>query len=85
MCQLLIVQKTAKEILDDASLVAYYSFDCGSTLDSGPNLLHDYASGQTTVTGQVNSALQFDSSNGYFQTSGFTALGISNHSFSISL
>jgi hypothetical protein len=41
--------KTANEILDDASLVAYYSFDCGSTLDSGPNLLHGSASGQTFI------------------------------------
>jgi hypothetical protein len=77
--------ETAKEILDDASLVVYYLFDYGSTLDSGPNLLHGFPTGQTTVSGRVNNALEFDSSNGYFQASGFTGLGISNHSFSISL
>jgi hypothetical protein len=35
--------KTVDEILDNASLVAYYSFDCRSTFDLGPNLLHGKA------------------------------------------
>jgi hypothetical protein len=77
--------KTSNEILDDASPVAYYSFDCGSTLDTGPNLLHGHANGQTTVAGQINEAIEFNSSTAYFQASGFTALGTSNKSFSISL
>ena len=77
--------KTADEILDDASLVAYYSFDCGSTLDSGPNLLHGNAAEQTMVTGRVNDALFFNSSNAFFQTPAFLAFGVANQSFSISL
>lgn len=77
--------KTADEILDDASLVAYYSFDCGSTLDSGPNLLHGNAAEQTMVTGRVKDALFFNSSNAFFQTPAFLAFGIANQSFSISL
>lgn len=32
--------KTATEILDDATLVAYYSFDNGSFLDRGPNRIN---------------------------------------------
>ncbi|CAF1080700.1 unnamed protein product [Adineta steineri] len=77
--------KTANEILDDATLVAYYSFDCGSILDSGPNLLHGSANGQTFITGRNKDAIQFNSLTSYFQASGFTALGMINQSFSISL
>jgi hypothetical protein len=77
--------KTTKEILDDASLVAYYSFDCESTLDSGPNLLHGSASGHRFITGRINDAIQFNSTTAYFQAFSFTALGTSNQSFSISL
>lgn len=32
--------KTANEILDDATLVAYYSFDNGSLFDRGPNRIN---------------------------------------------
>ncbi len=77
--------KTDSEILDDASLVAYYSFDCGSTLDSGPNLLHGNASKQIISIGRINDAIAFNSSTAYFQAFDFTALGTSNQSFSISL
>jgi hypothetical protein len=77
--------KAANEILDDATLVAYYSFDCGSTLDSGPNLLHGNASGQITIAGRINDALLFNLPNAYFQAYGFLIFGIGNQSFSISL
>jgi hypothetical protein len=77
--------KTVAEILNDASLVAYYSFDCESTFDSGPNLLHGTAVEQMNVVGQVNNALQFNSSNAYFQAFGFTALGSSKEPYSVSL
>ncbi|CAF0922092.1 unnamed protein product [Adineta steineri] len=45
--------KTANEILNDATFIAYYSFDCGSILDSGPNLLQSFAVGQTMINGRV--------------------------------
>jgi hypothetical protein len=77
--------KTASEILNDATLAAYYTFDSGSTLDSGPNLLHGYAVNQTFIPGRINDAIQFNSSAAYFQAFGFTALGMSNTSFSIAL
>ena len=32
--------KSASEVLDDATLVAYYSFDNGSLLDQGPNRIN---------------------------------------------
>lgn len=77
--------KTASEILDDATLIAYYSFDCESIFDSGPNLLHGSAIGHIFVAGQINQAIAFNSSTAYFQAFGFTSLGMSNESFSISL
>jgi hypothetical protein len=77
--------KTADEILNDASLIAYYSFDNGSLLDAGPNFLQSIAVGQTVVSGRVNDALLFNSTNAYFQTSSFIAFGIINQSFSIAL
>ncbi|CAF1403930.1 unnamed protein product [Adineta steineri] len=77
--------KTANEILDDATLIAYYSFDCGSILDSGPNLLESIAVGQTMITGRVKDAILFNSTNAYFRTSSFMTFGIANQSFSIAL
>ncbi|CAF4175605.1 unnamed protein product [Adineta steineri] len=77
--------KSANEILDDATLIAYYSFDCGSIFDSGPNLLQTIANGQTMVTGRVKDAILFNLTNAYFQTSSFMMFGITNQSFSIAL
>ncbi|UJR18015.1 hypothetical protein I4U23_004916 [Adineta vaga] len=77
--------KTSNEILNDATLVAYYTFDTQSILDSGPNLLHGFAINHTYTTGRINDAIQLNSSFAYFQAFGFTALGMSNTSFSIAL
>ncbi|UJR14432.1 hypothetical protein I4U23_001429 [Adineta vaga] len=77
--------KTSNEIMNDATFVAYYSFDCGSTFDSGPNLLHGNASDYTIVSGRINDALQLNSANSYFQAYGFKALTslIQPYSFSL--
>ena len=75
--------KTQDEILDDATLVAYYSFDCGSTYDSSVNLLHAITVNITVTPGKSNEALQLNTSTAYLQTPGLTALGITNQSFSI--
>ncbi|CAF4192987.1 unnamed protein product, partial [Adineta steineri] len=87
MNQIFVTQraKTANEILNDATLIAYYSFDCGSILDSGPNLLQSIAVGQTMITGRVKDALLFNSTSAYFRTSSFMTFGIANQSFSIAL
>ncbi|CAF3745545.1 unnamed protein product [Rotaria sordida] len=66
--------KSPKEILDHASLIDYYSFDCSLIFESGSNLLHGSAIGQTVVSERVNNVLQFYSSNAYFQAFDFTAL-----------
>ncbi|CAF0837815.1 unnamed protein product [Adineta steineri] len=75
--------KTAAEILEDATLCAYYSFDLGSFADLGPNGLNGSAMNIKIIKGRINEALQFSSSISYFQATGFVALGTSNKSFSI--
>ena len=78
--------KNASELLDDATLAAYYSFD-NILLDSSPNQMN-----QTNVTnvmfdmyGRVNQALLINNASAYFQTAGFYFLGQSNYAFSFSL
>ncbi len=75
--------KTAGEILEDATLCAYYSFDLNSLADLGPNGLNGSAMDTEYVNGKVNQALQFSSPVAYFQARGFTALGTTNKAFSI--
>ncbi|CAF1122983.1 unnamed protein product [Adineta ricciae] len=77
--------KTAAEILTDATLVAYYSFDNGSLLDSGPNKINGTAVGASRTAGRVNDSLLFNTSGAYFQAGGFTLLGVVGHEYSISL
>ena len=78
--------KTSCEILNDATLVAYFPFD-GSPSDMGPNsLVGTYTvqsnNGITWIAGQVNQAINFNASNSYFQSCGFWALG-QNQAYSI--
>lgn len=79
--------KSACEILNDATLVAYFPFDSGSLIDVGPNMMSGTAAGQTTITGKRNQALAFtgNGATSYFQMNGLTALGTSNSAFSIAL
>ncbi len=79
--------KNASELLDEATLVAYYSFD-GSYVDSGPNNINNITSVSTTfdLNGRVNQALRINLQNlSYFQTTGFYYLGQTNYSYSFSL
>jgi hypothetical protein len=80
--------KTACEILNDATLVAYFPFD-GSSSDSGPNGLvgsntEQSKNGITWITGQVYQAINLNASNSYFQSCGFFALG-QNQAYSIAM
>jgi hypothetical protein len=79
--------KNATELLDEATLVAYYSFD-NSYADFGPNQINNSTSVSTLFdpTGRLNQSLIIDSMNSsYFQTTGFYYLGQSNYSYSFSL
>jgi hypothetical protein len=79
--------KSAYELLNDATLCAYYSFDGGSVLDGGPNGINGTLSGSvTTIAGRVNQALQFSSGSYFYVTyTSFYFLGVSNYPFTLSL
>ena len=74
--------KSACEILNDATLVAYFPFD-GSFTDAGPNFLTVTSSGASFSTGFVNQGLSLSGVSSYVQISGLTGLGRSNYAFSI--
>jgi hypothetical protein len=74
--------KTACEILNDATLAAYFPFD-GSFTDAGPNFLTTTSSGASFTSGFVNEAAYLSGSGSYIQISGLTGLGRTNYPFSI--
>jgi hypothetical protein len=74
--------KTACEILNDATLAAYFSFD-GSFTDFGPNFLTATYSGASFTGGVVNQAAYLSGSNSYIQISSLTGLGRASYPFSI--
>ena len=78
--------KSSVELLDEATLVAYFSFD-NTLLDSGPNKMKNINSVNVLFdpAGRLNQALVIDTNNSYFEMLGFYYLGQSNYSFSISL
>jgi hypothetical protein len=61
--------KNASEILTDATLVIYHSFDNALYSDSGPLSLLVKVGNITSVTGRVNQAISFTSSLSYYQVS----------------
>ena len=52
--------KSSSEILDDATLVTWNSFDSVSYYDSGPLNLTVTAVNVTSVSGRVNQAISFN-------------------------
>ncbi|CAF4527303.1 unnamed protein product [Rotaria sp. Silwood2] len=74
--------KSSVEILRDASLMAYYSFDLpNQNTDNGPNGLDGTLNNIVTATGYVNEAVRFlGSSSSYFRAYGFYQLpyGVTN-------
>ncbi|CAF1690025.1 unnamed protein product, partial [Adineta ricciae] len=79
--------KSSEEILDEATLVAYYSFD-NSYDDIGPNQMINSTFLLTTFDsdGRFHQCLLINSTNlSYFQTTGFYYLGQTNYPFSFSL
>lgn len=74
--------KTACEILNDATLAAYFPFD-GTLTDAGPNSLSVTSSGATFSSGYINQATYLSGANSYIQISGLTGLGRSSYPFSI--
>jgi hypothetical protein len=78
--------KSATEILADASVVVYFSFDGTSlTQDSGPNKMNGSLSNGALVSGRVGQALSLSGSVSYLQIYGFYQLGQSNQAFSFAM
>ncbi|CAF4203032.1 unnamed protein product [Adineta steineri] len=64
---LTMAAKSASDILNDATLASWHSFDCGITYDSGPNKLQGKAVDVTPASGKVKQGLQFSLSSSYYQ------------------
>ena len=81
--QLSVVEwaKSTSEILNDATLVARYSFENYSYDDTGPNGMNGF--GRNITFG--SNGILFNENNSYFQSTGFVLLGISNRSYSFSI
>jgi hypothetical protein len=79
--------KSACEILEEATLSAYFTFNSATFLsDSGPNSLSAVGHSNSLVsTGHSLQAISFSgSTSSYFQISDVTIIGITNRPFSIS-
>lgn len=77
---------TADEVLQEATLSAYYSFDNSIEIDSGPNQINGSGYNVALTDGVSGQSLQFfaESNSSYFQIRSFPLLGISNSSYSFS-
>ena len=75
--------KSANEVLFDATVVCYYSFDSSSLYDYGPLGLNGSVTSVSFVSmGRVNDAISFTSNNSYFLSGGMTLLGTTSGSYS---
>ena len=79
--------KTSDEILRDATLTLYFSFDGNSTYDQGPLRVNGCFNGSTSlVSGRRSQALQIDNVlDSYFTVQGLFLLGRNNQSYSFSI
>ncbi|CAF1269137.1 unnamed protein product [Rotaria sordida] len=69
--------KSSTEILNAATLTAYFSFDVSSgiTYDSGPLGLNGTSVNTATLSGHLNEAMRFSGSSSYFYAYGFYQIG----------
>ena len=81
--------KPSNEILRDASVIVYYSFDLPNpNADDGPNRLNGSSVNTVTASGRVNQAMRFSGTPSYFRMIGLYQIptGLTtNRPFSISL
>ena len=59
--------KTAGEIVEEATLITWHSFDQNPYRDSGPNNINSTSLDVTPVPGRVNQALNFTSNSAYYE------------------
>jgi len=81
--------KGGTEILNSATLMAYYSFDLpDQTADSGPNGLTGIINNAGLASGRINQGLSFSGTSSYFQAYGFYQLDwgvVGNKPFTIAM
>ncbi|CAF1407411.1 unnamed protein product [Adineta steineri] len=77
--------KSADDILNDATLASWHSFDSEITYDSGPHKLQGTAVDVILVPGKVGQGLNFNLDSSYYQIPGYVLLAIEDSSFSMSL
>lgn len=80
--------KSSDEILNDATLCCYFSFDDGSLADQDPLEIRGVLNGSTAAfpTGRVGDALQLSNSHAsFFQMQKLVHLGMTNRSYSMSI
>ncbi|CAF3585276.1 unnamed protein product [Rotaria sp. Silwood1] len=83
--QVTTVAKTTCQILNDAILTAYYSFDADVlNLDLSNNYINGISNSVSSVSGRTNEGYLFQGTLSYFQSMAFTAYR-SGESFNISL
>ena len=78
--------KNASEILNDATLVAYLSFDGNSLLDRGPLGINGTGSNYAYMTsGRVNNALNLPNTSSFVQVTGLIRIGTDGWSYSVAI
>lgn len=84
--KIITMAKSSTDILDDATLVAYFSFD-GTTLaeDMGPNKLYGSLSNVNVYVGKISRGLSFSGSLSYFQAYGCLYFTLANKPYSFAM
>ncbi|CAF3658766.1 unnamed protein product [Rotaria socialis] len=78
--------KNASEVLDDATLVAYLSFDSNSLLDSGPLLINGTGTNYSyTSSGRVNAGISLSGNASYIQITGLTRIGTNSWPYTVAV
>jgi len=78
--------KNAIEVLDDATLVVYLTFDSSSLADSGPLKINGTGTGHTfDSSGRVNTALSLSAAVSYVQVTGLRRIGTNSWPYSVSI
>ncbi|CAF3158049.1 unnamed protein product [Rotaria sp. Silwood2] len=78
--------KKATEVLDDATNVAYLSFDNNNLLDSGPLLINGTGMNYSfTSSGRVKQCLTLSGTSSYVQITGLRRLGINDWPYTFAI
>ena len=78
--------KSSCEMLTDATLLSYFSWDTGSLTDNSPNQMHAWTSGTPSIgPGYKNQGLILDSADSYLTVYAYSILAFQNQPYSISI